>query len=349
MANLFIDEDFLNNMANAIIKQNKAHGTIDNYTISNEGLNPQQFADAIRHLDVAPLKQRPITKASLETNHIGKIEYKPVDADCWGSITVNVSNDERWREAINEPFSTVSDENLVRIVNALDSGLITPDQLNWKIGDERRIHLNSIENTTERYTMRVSVQDATLVIMDSGHYTLDNGKKDNFVIGFKNTLYNTSYIWCDDLSNQSWENLLWNNTELCRWLNTIFIQAIPLKLQSIFKYFFVHTKNTSTRSRFSLFAEKEIFGTYKYSDPLEAQDLTQIEYYKNSNNRLKQWELPEPDLEPSNINYTWLERSVKKDSNNAFCIVNKYGSASYQTPYAGEGFIEAHIAPFGCI
>ena len=88
-------------MANAIIKQrDAAQSTIDNYEIPNK-MSPEQFADAIRHLDVAPLKQRPITKANLETSHIGTIEYKPTNADCWGSITVNVSEEERLNSLIN--------------------------------------------------------------------------------------------------------------------------------------------------------------------------------------------------------------------------------------------------------
>lgn len=114
MANLFIDEDFLNNMANAIIKQrNAAQSTIDNYEIPDR-INPEQFADAIRHLDVAPLKQRPIITADFGTTHVGTIEYKPVNADCWGSITVNVSNEERLN-ALNaltsQSFATISDDD----------------------------------------------------------------------------------------------------------------------------------------------------------------------------------------------------------------------------------------------
>lgn len=346
MANLFIDEEFLNNMANAIIKQNKAHGTIDDYIISNEGLNPQQFADAIRHLDVAPLKQRPIITADFgTTNHIGTIEYKPADADCWGSITVNVSEEERLNTLnalTSQSFATISDDDLVRVIDAMDMGIITPEQTGWQIGDERLVQLSAME-AMNPLTDTHEAQTAILAIMDSGHYnlttpTISGRTKDHFVIGLKTVLKERGSLAIDRTQVTSW-----NNIARRTWCNTIFKNAFPQKLQSIFKSFEVITvvDNNNfniTNDYFSLFAETEVLGLPKYAYTYENELLKQITYYINSNN------ISKPVYE-NNISPIWWTRSIDKDNNKYYCTIR---SGLKKSDYeAGHGMY--YLAPFGCI
>ena len=342
MANLFIDEEFLDNMANAIIKQNKAHGTIDNYTISNEGLKPQQFADAIRHLNVAPLKQRPIITADFgTTNHIGTIEYKPVDADCWGSITVNVSEEERLNSLINQSFATISDDDLVRVVDAMDRGIITPEQTGWQIGDERLVQLSAME-AMDPLTDTHEEQTVVLAIMDSGHYnlttpTISGRTKDHFVIGLKTVLKEYGSLAINYTQVQPW-----NNIARRTWCNTVFKNAFPQKLQSIFKSFEVITvvDNNNfniTNDYFSLFAETEVLGAPKYAYKYENELLKQITYYINPNNRKK------IRIYENNSLPTWWTRSI--NNNRYYCIIY----SNYKNCYYTSGTDTNYLAPFGCI
>lgn len=341
MANLFIDEEFLDNMANAIIKQNKAHGTIDNYTISNEGLKPQQFADAIRHLNVAPLKQRPIITADFgTTNHVGTIEYKPTNADCWDSITVNVSEEERLKSLIGQPFATISDDNLVKAVDAMDRGIITPEQIGWQIGDERLVQLSAME-AMDPLTDTHEAQTVILTIMDSGHYnlttpTVSGRTKDHFVIGLKTVLEKKVPLTTINIKQP------WNDVERRTWCNTIFKNAFPQKLQSIFKSFEVITvvddnNFNTTNDYFSLFAVTEIAGKTRYAYTYENELLQQITYYINSNNRKKV-------VYGNNTSQQWWTRSIYKSDYRDYCTIIGSNRIDFWL-----GTYNYYLAPFGCI
>ena len=355
MANLFIDEEFLDNMANAIIKQNKVYGTIDDYIISNEGLNPQQFADAIRHLDVAPLKQRPITKASLETNHIGIIEYKPTNADCWGSITVNVSEEERLKyrqEELNiPPFNTISDADLVNVVERMNRGEILPEETGWKVGDERVVRLNAMSALSPLTDTHIT-QDVTFVIMDSGHYDLvtptQNGRtKDHFVIGQKECLKQYSGINIDS----SEQTDCWSDSLRRRWCNEKYYYAIPSSIRSIFKQFKIITTSNyavspsapiTTFDYFSFFSANEIDSSDMDSSYYDRINSSQIKYFKNKENWFRN----------TTINNGWWTRShyhnvpreymqvfhVHRETEDNYCAITRTGES-----------IRNGIAPFGCI
>ena len=344
MANLFIDEEFLNNMANAIIKQRDAtQSTIDNYEIPDR-INPQQFADAIRHLDVAPLKQRSIITADFgETTHVGTIEYKPTNADCWSSITVNVSEEERLKSSIGQPFSTISDDGLVRVVDAMDRGIITPEQTGWQIGDERLIQLSAME-AMNPLTDKHRAQTVILAIMDSGHYnlttpTISGRTKDHFVIGLKTVLEKNAPLTTIEGVKQPW-----NNTERRTWCNTIFKNAFPQKLQSIFKSFEVinvidNNNFNITNDYFSLFAETEVMGTPKYAYTYENELLQQITYYINSNNRKK-------IIYENSTLHEWWTRSVYKYEAPRYCTIRPSGTSSDYWLGTNNNY---YLAPFGCI
>lgn len=66
-------------------------------------------------------------------------------------------------------------------------------------------------------------------------------------------------------------------------------------------------------------AEKEVFGTRKYSPTAEANALTQFAYYKNGGNKIK-------SLSGSAVLW-WLRSALYNDST-YFCLVNASGGAS---------------------
>lgn len=66
-------------------------------------------------------------------------------------------------------------------------------------------------------------------------------------------------------------------------------------------------------------AEKEVFGTRKYSPQAEANALTQFAYYKNGGNKIK-------SLSGSAV--LWWLRSVLYNDKTYFCLVNASGGAS---------------------
>lgn len=66
-------------------------------------------------------------------------------------------------------------------------------------------------------------------------------------------------------------------------------------------------------------AEKEVFGTRRYSPTAEANALTQFAYYKNGGNKIK-------SLSGSAV--LWWLRSVLYNDSTYFCLVNASGGAS---------------------
>lgn len=240
-------------------------------------------------------------------------------------------------------FASTTEDQLIEIVGRMDRGEITPEQTGWKVGDERIVHLSAME-TGGFVGETHEEQDVTLVIMDSGHYELTNPTSsgrtvDHFVVGLKNCLGGTGYMNSTNTNAGSWENCNRRN-----WCNTVFRSAFPSKLQSIFKSFEVVTATeyngttvSTTNDYFALFAEKEIFGTRSYSNNYEANNLSQIAYYVNTNNRIKK-------LGDSGSASLWWGRSPDDGSSGAFCTVGSPGGASAH--YAKYPF---GLAPFGCI
>lgn len=66
-------------------------------------------------------------------------------------------------------------------------------------------------------------------------------------------------------------------------------------------------------------AEKEVFGTRKYSPEAEANALTQFAYYKNGGSKIKSF---------SGSAVLWWLRSVLYNDSTYFCLVNASGGAS---------------------
>lgn len=242
------------------------------------------------------------------------------------------------------PWSTGTDEQIVAMVEAADRGEIDLTDY-WHIGDERQVTLS--KGTS-------SAQDVIFVLMDTNHYELydsvldKNGNTRNtcsFVVGQKDCLSSKRVLNSDSSITYASS---WNGCTTRTWCNNDYKNSVPSTLIPIFKYFKVKTLSSSESSNvtiskdlFSLFAEKEIFGSYYFSGRAEANVLDQIEYYKTESNMIKK-----QGINGSRCDSYWL-RSPRYQSYQWACV-STYNSGkmvkSAQTVNSANG-----IAPFGVI
>lgn len=232
------------------------------------------------------------------------------------------------------PWSTGTDEQIAAMVAAADAGKIVLTDY-WSAGDVRTVHLSAMSassGTSETH----AAQDVQFVLTDPGHYMLANGKPCNFVVLQKDCLKESGAM-NSQITNRGGWNLCPRRT----WCNSVYRDAIPSSLRGIFKQFKVRTANGSgsnaveSTDYFSLFSEKEVFGSTTYANSSAESQNTQLDYYKTSSNRIKR------------INGSadsWWERSATSGSSNRFCRVYDSGRANRNITNNKEG-----LAPFGCI
>lgn len=232
------------------------------------------------------------------------------------------------------PWSTGTDEQIAAMVAAADAGKIDLADY-WSAGDTRTVRLSAMSasiGTGEDH----AAQDVQFVLTDPGHYTLANGKPCNFVVLQKDCL--------NELGVMSQINTNRGGWEACprrTWCNSVYRNAIPATLRGIFKQFKVRTANGSGTSAvvstdyFSLFSEKEVFGSTTYANASAESQNTQLDYYKTSSNRIKKVNGRTP---------AWWERSPSSGNSGMFCCVNYIGMASM-----GGATVNYGLAPFGCI
>jgi hypothetical protein len=228
-----------------------------------------------------------------------------------------------------------TDEQIAAMVEAMDAGALSVEDSGWQIGDERVVQLAAMAATGVGESH--AAQSVTLVLMDSGKFDLVGGGKDHFVVGQKHSLNEAGYMNSSNTNSGSWDGCARRT-----WCNNVYRNAIPATLRGCFKQFNVITAesyngstNKISKDYFALFAEQEIFGSRSYSNTTEAAALTQIEWYKNANNRKKN---------RSGSSGTWWERSPFPSDSNCFCRVYLDGSADYRNASDAIG-----LAPFGCI
>jgi len=245
-----------------------------------------------------------------------------------------------------------SDAEIASLVAQSDAGTIDLyNDCGWRIGDERNVSISAIAasgtygGTSWTVGEAQAAQKITLVLMDRNHYTLASATaggrtKDAFVVGTKNALSTGGYMNSTATNTGSW-----NGSARRNWCNAGFRQALPSSLRGIFKQFktiTAQTYNGSTNQTsvdyFTLFAEKEIFGSATYSNTTEAGALTQIKYYETADNRKKML----GDTATS-FGY-WWERSPSASNADYFCFV---GSGGY--PATDAATDPYGLAPFGCL
>ena len=171
---------------------------------------------------------------------------------------------------------------------------------------------------------------------DPGHYTLANGKPCNFVVLQKDCLKELGRM-----NQQGTSGGGWDRCERRTWCNSVYRNAIPSSLRGIFKQFKVRTATgTGSSSKestdwFSLFSEKEVFGSTTLADSSAERQCSQLDYYKTSSNRIKRVN--------GSAGY-WWERSPHARSGGRFCNVTDSGAANWYHADGSRG-----LAPFGCI
>ena len=226
-----------------------------------------------------------------------------------------------------------TDEEIAAMVAAADAGQIDLSDY-WSAGDTRTVHLSAMSSTGVGESHEA--QSVQFVLTDPGHYTLASGKKCSFVVLQKDCLSEYGYM-----NSSATNSGGWNNCARRTWCNNVYRNSVPASLRGIFKQFKVRTANgsgsgvTESTDWFSLFSEKEVFGSTTYADSSAESKNTQLDYYMSSSNRIK--------MVNGRADY-WLERSPYSGSSYPFCGVTYSGTAGLLIANNARG-----LAPFGCI
>lgn len=227
-----------------------------------------------------------------------------------------------------------TDEEVAAMVAAADRGEIKLTDY-WKSGDVRKVTLSAMEASNGLSDTHAE-QTVEYVLSDPGHFTLANGKACNFTVIQKDCLKETGKMTPSSINDGGWDASVRR-----AWCNTTYRNALPAALKPIFKQFKVTTANgtssgtTVSTDYFSLFSEKEVFGTTSDANSTAESANTQLDYFKTPGNRIKK------------VNGSadwWWERSPYWGSRYAFCSVTSGGNASRYSANITRG-----LAPFGCI
>lgn len=227
-----------------------------------------------------------------------------------------------------------TDEEIAAMVAAADAGKLNLSNY-WHEGDERTVHLSYMPAAGGVSDSHVA-QDVQFVLTDPGHFTLSNGKKCSFVVLQKDCLKGSG-----DMDSRGTNKGGWDRCARRTWCNSVYRNAIPASLRGIFKQFKVRTANgsgsgvTESTDWFSLFSEKEVFGSTTYADSSAESQNTQLNWYKTSSNRIKR---------VNGSADVWWERSPYSSNSYLFCSVTSSGNADWSTADSGHS-----LAPFGCI
>lgn len=228
-----------------------------------------------------------------------------------------------------------TDEEVAAMVVAADAGKLNLSDY-WKAGDKRTVHLSAMSGSVPNADESHAAQDVQFVLTDPGHFMLANGKKCSFVVLQKDCLKERSFM-----NKRGTNSGGWDACPRRTWCNSVYRNAIPATLRGIFKQFKVRTANgagssvTESTDWFSLFSEKEVFGSVTYANIFAESQNTQLNYYKTSSNRIKKLN--------GSVN-DWWERSPHSGNSYFFCAVSSSGTADYW----GAGYTYG-LAPFGCI
>ena len=234
------------------------------------------------------------------------------------------------------PWASGTDEQITAMINALDSGLLLPEETGWQVGDTRTVTIGAMD-VSETH----AEQQITRVL---GHIGAPNGIRRvdggdiHFIVLQGCALAEVGVI-------DSNQNVGWKDCTRRTWCNNTYYNAIPNVERSWYKKM-ITTSATGpnngtileTEEWFSLPAEKELFGIESsLSFPNEIDALTQFSYYNDIKNRkIKQ------GIYGSAVQT--FTRSQKKNYFLDFCIVDEYGNTNVSRKTTPHG-----IAPFGCI
>ena len=204
------------------------------------------------------------------------------------------------------PFSTATDEQIVRIINGIDTGEITADQTGWQVGDERRFYTRDTNGRAIWNVMTI----IDYAVLDLETPTAAGRTKCSFVIGWiclngedggGTKFPNLNYVNATDGKIYQTNETLGNSWEGSQARNVLNYASsfsvyglMPQYVKDILKKFKVVTAQTytddsplqETYDYLAYFAEKEIIGEKKFSPSSEAAALKQFEYFKDPGHRI---------------------------------------------------------------
>lgn len=290
-------------------------------------------AQAAEHLGITP--QGPTSTGSKLVT-MGQLK-SAVDgsAPSGSGKLVTLSQLERVQTLKIVSWADGTDREIAAMVAAADAGEINLSDY-WNEGDTRTVHLSAMGSSVSNLNDTHAAQDVQFVLTDPGHYTLVNGKKCNFVVLQKDILNERGAMNLQNTNSGGWDECPRRT-----WCNSVYYNAVPASLRGIFKQFKVRTANgsgsgvTESTDWFSLFSEKEVFGSTTYANSSAESRNSQLTWFKTSSNRIKR---------VNDSAYYWWERSPYSGNSNPFCIVLYSGYAGWS--YANDSY---GLAPFGCI
>lgn len=279
--------------------------------------------------------------------------YNDTDLDKVIFNDVEVFNSMSWANA--------TDEKILAMVQAADRGEINLTDY-WNVGDVRKVNLSAMSASGVGESHVAQTVELVLVAKDTGvqntsnpcynYQYLDTSKKrkyPSFIVQQKNGLADANnHISEFGYINSSGTNAGgWNGCARRTWCNNVYKSAMPSSLVSAFKQVLVKTMNNGSQSGaalvrsadyFFLPAEKEVIGSASLSSSVEANVLSQWQYYENSENRIKR------RYYNGGTAAGWWERSTSYGGATKFCTIA--GSGAQTAMAASKTYI---IAPAGCI
>lgn len=236
------------------------------------------------------------------------------------------------------PWSSGTDEQITAMINALDSGLLLPEDTGWQVGDTRTVTIGAMEavDVTETH----AEQQITRVL---GHIGAPNGirRVDGGDIHFI-VLQGCALAEMGMISAN--QNSGWGDSTRRTWCNNTYYNAIPNVERSWYKKMITTSAISpsngniqETEEWFSLPAEKEFTGIQSHSFSTEFDALTQFSYYEDINNR----KIKRGINGSVDITFT---RSQSSSYGPDFCMVDANGNNYTHRKSTLRG-----IAPFGCI
>ena len=231
-------------------------------------------------------------------------------------------------------FDEATDGQIDAAIKLSQNGIIDLGDY-WTVGDTRAVNLTAMDATNVGESH--AAQTVELTVMHSfknngplGGISVDKG---SLLVGLKDNLKENGYMNSSNTNAGGWRD-----SARRLWCNNVFPNSLPDCFKNNMLEMAIKTYNSSlsvTTDKAALWAEKEIFGSKSYSYDVEANALTQVEYYKTAANRIKKMN------GSANL---WWERSPYSSNTTSFCSVDSGGSANHN--YASSSF---GIAPFFCI
>lgn len=264
--------------------------------------------------------------------------------------TVNVKSQTTYNVTLTateiKPWATATWEEIYLLIDALDKGILTTEQLGWEVGDERVESMPSLEAGTDHVAH--AAQDIILVIVGVGDECSRDGNHCNYVIAFKNCIKEAEKVETSNTNQNGWTYS--RGRYCCDDIWTFWLSSTYTNKTFKDMYITTASKGGSDSSgvdtnrpacKLSLFSEMDVFGTHEKSTndeyiALWNKGIRQLDYFAIAANRKK--------FTTGTSAKSWALRSPAKANTTGFCYVTTAGAIAQGTASTARYF-----APFGQI